>query len=419
MAAIDPTAPAADLAKRIAALSGPGPAKLIVRNRSSLTAEQVAAIRKLLERDLRGLGVISEDSAAETAATIRVTLSTNAGGGLWVAEVQQGTDLRVAMIPVQLDPPAPPRSDAGITLGKTLLWRQRNPVLDLLIVASATGRRMIVLEPDRIASYTAIAGADANSWKLDQAFAIAHTRPFPRDLRGRLFPGAAIGADHLFVAYLPGAQCSGDNQDGQLAVVCEDGDDPWPIPGFVFAAAKSEPDAAPVPRPVEQRAFYNSARDYFTGVLSPGLNFRLPPFYSAVAVPRASGSAMVFSGIDGKFTLLENGSGGGSLKRLAGTRDWGSDLAAIHSGCGPGIQIMASASGAASPDSLRAYEISGREALPVTPPLEMDGAIAAIWPSTDPAAATVIVRREEAAVAASAAPQQEDYEVYRVSAHCN
>jgi len=73
--------------ERIAALSGPGPAKLIVRNRSSLTAEQVAAIRKLLERDLRGLGVISEDSAAETAATIRVTLSTNAGGGLWVAEV--------------------------------------------------------------------------------------------------------------------------------------------------------------------------------------------------------------------------------------------------------------------------------------------------------------------------------------------
>jgi len=411
------TIPAADLAKRIAALSGPGPAKVIVKNHSSLTTAQTADIRRLLEHDLRGLGVISQpESGAESATTIRIILSTNAVGGLWVAEVQEGTDLRVTMILVQLDRPATTQSDAGITLTKMLLWQQREPVLDLLVVASATTRRMIVLEPERIVSYVAPPGGDANSWKSEQAFPIAHARPFPREMRGHLFPGATLASEHLFVAYLPGLQCSGDEHDGQLAVACEDGDDPWPMPGFTSVAANPEPDAASTPRAVEQRAFYNSARNYFTGVLSPGLNLRLPPFYSAVSIVRPAGSAMVLSGIDGRFALLENG----SLKRLSGTRDWGSDLAAIRSGCGSGTQIVASASGAASPDSLRAYEVAGHEAAPLSPPLEMEGAITALWSSPDAREATGILRREEGAVAGSAAaPQQEEYEVYRVSAHCN
>ena len=301
-----------------------------------------------------------------------------------------------------------------------LLWQQREPVLDLLVVASATTRRMIVLEPERIVFYVAPLGGDANSWKSEQEYSITHGRSFPRDMRGRLLLGAAIGADHLFVAFLPGVQCSGDSRDGQLAIACDDGDDPWPTPGFTAVATNIEPDAAQTPPPVEQRAFYNSARNYFSGVLSPGGNFRLPPFYSAVPVVRLSGTALVLSGIDGKFALLESG----SLKRLSGTRDWGSDLAAIRSSCGSGTQgfgtqILASSSGTAYPDSLRAYEVSGREASPVSPPLEMNGAITAIWPSTDAGEATVIIRRGESAVAGTTSPQQEDYEVVRVSAHCN
>src|SRR5277367_3788778 len=59
-AAMDASQPAAELAKKIAAISGPGPAKVTVNNRSSLTAEEVVEIRKLLERDLRSLGVISQ-----------------------------------------------------------------------------------------------------------------------------------------------------------------------------------------------------------------------------------------------------------------------------------------------------------------------------------------------------------------------
>jgi hypothetical protein len=416
---MDPSQPAAALAKKIAAISGPGPAKLIVNNRSSLTAEEVIEIRKLLERDLRGLGVISQAGAgsdSEGATTIRITLSANAVSGLWVAEVQEGTDVHVAMLPVELSVPAPPRADSGITLGKVSLWGQKQPVLDLLIGPSGANRRMIVLEPERIVSYIApTAGGDSNSWEEEQEFAVPHERPFPRDMRGRLFAGATVGSAHFFEAYLPGVQCQGDVQDSRLAIACQDGDDPWPIPGFTMAGSSPEPDAASTPRNVEQKAFYNSARNYFSGVLSPGLTFRLPAFYDAAAIVRTTGTAMILSATGGQIVMIENG----AQKRLAGTRDWGSDLAAIRSDCGAGTQVLASASGAAADDSVRAYEISGRDATAVSPPLEMSGAVTAIWPFSDFHEATVVVRRSESAPAMPTARQQGDYEVYRVSAHCN
>jgi hypothetical protein len=422
-AAMDASQPAAELAKKIAAISGPGLAKVIVNNRSSLTAEEVVEIRKLLERDLRGLGVISQarvglgtGSDSEGATTIRITLSVNAAGGLWVAEVQEGTDVHVAMLPVELAVPAPPRADSGITLGKVPLWRQKQAVLDLLIGPSGANRRMIVLEPERIVSYVApMTGDDSNSWKKEQEFAVPHERPFPRDIRGRLFAGATVGSAHFFEAYLPGVQCQGDMQDSRLAIACGDSDNPWPMPGFTVVGSNVEPDAPPNRRNVEQRAFFNSSRNYFSGVLSPGLSFRLPAFYDAAAIVRTTGAAMVLSATGGQVVMIENG----ALKRLAGTRDWGSDLAAIRSGCGSGTQVLVSASGAVSDDSVRAYEISGRDATPVSSPLEMSGAVTAIWPFDDLHDATVVVRRSEIVPAVSAAGQQGDYEVYRVSAHCN
>jgi hypothetical protein len=422
-AAMDASQPAAELAKKIAAISGPGPAKLIVNNRSSLTAEEVVEIRKLLERDLRGLGVISQSRAglgtgndSEGATAIRITLSANAAGGLWVAEVQEGTDVHVAMLPVELPVPTPPRPDNGITLGKVFLWRQKQAVLDLLIGPSGANRRMIVLEPERIVSYLApMTGDDSNSWKEEQEFVVPHERPFPRDMRGRLLAGATVGSAHFFEAYLPGVQCQGDEQSTRLAITCQNGDDPWPMPGFTVAGPSPDPDAAPTPRNVEQRAFYNSARNYFSGVLSPGLGFRLPAFYDAAAIVRTTGTAMILSATSGQVVLIENG----AQKRLAGTRDWGSDLVAVRSDCGSGVQVLASASGAASDDSVRAYEISGRDATPVSSPLEMGGALTAIWPFDDLRDATVVVRRSEIAPEVSVAGQQMDYEVYRVSAHCN
>jgi hypothetical protein len=379
--------PAADLAHQIAAITGPGPTRLVIRNSSSLANAEIPAIRILLERDLRSFGVIAGSN--DSATTVRVTLSQNSQGGLWVAEVLEGTESRVAMLPVTLGGSTPAAASAAITLRRTLLVTEPDPVLD----AAVLGDRLIVLEPERILVYPSAAAARSTAADAgvseSQIYPIEHTRPFPRDLRGRIFPAQ----DHLFDAYLPGVLCTGSNAGAQIAVSCADSDDPWPI-----TAA--------------QRAFYNAMRDYFTGVLAPGYGMDLVPFYNAADLPRPAGSAMLLNPVSGGVLIVENA----AAKPVSGTSDWGSDFAVIRSGCGAGAQVLVSGSGAAaSGDSLRAFEISGREAVPVSAPLPVDGAITAISPASDAgavttgAAATIIVRRD--------APLR--YEASHVAALCN
>jgi hypothetical protein len=152
-------------------------------------------------------------------------------------------------------------------------------------------------------------------------------------------------------------------------------------------------------------AFYNSARDYFTGVVSPSVGVDLPPFYAAALIPRSAGSgALLVGGVDGKVQMAENG----TLKTVSGTRDWGSDFAVLHSGCGAGVQVIASSSGEAANDSLRSYEFPALEAVPAGAPLAMNGAVTALWTAPDGKSVLAVVRNAA-----------NEYEVNRVTALCN
>ena len=98
----------------------------------------------------------------------------------------------------------------------------------------------------------------------------------------------------------------------------------------------------------------------------------------------------------------------GALKVVTGTRDWGSDFAVLHSGCGAGVQVIASSSGEVANDSLRAYELPALEAAPASAPLAIDGTVTALWTAPDGKSVLTVVR--------NAANQ---YEVDRVTALCN
>jgi hypothetical protein len=378
--------PSDELAKQIAAIAGPGPAKLIVKNRSSIPTEQIPAIRRTLERDLRSYGVIAS-SSVEVASVIRVTLSRNLRHELWIAEVQQGTQVKVAM--VSTDPPAAatPASSGGVTLRKTLLLAQEMPILDVDFVPVGSERRMVILEPERITTYRQSTG----TWVKDQSFEVVHSRPLPRDPRGRIVlgtsaaSGSTLASGSLFDAYLPGVVCAGSESNGRLALSCTDSDDPWPI--------------------VSQRAFYNTARNYFTGVLVPAHSTQPGPFYSAAEYLRSGGPVTLFSQTTGQVVLYDKD----VARTIAGTRDWGSDIVSIHSPCDEGSLLLVSAAGAAPTDSIRAYEIPGREALPVSGPMPLDGSVMAMWRANDNVTATVIIRKQQ--------PVQ--YEAYNVSALCN
>jgi len=63
---------------------------------SSISTDDIPAIRQLLEQDLRVRGVTA--SGAESANTVRVTLSESAHDRLWVAEVVEGDQTQVAVV---------------------------------------------------------------------------------------------------------------------------------------------------------------------------------------------------------------------------------------------------------------------------------------------------------------------------------
>jgi hypothetical protein len=140
-------------------------------------------------------------------------------------------------------------------------------------------------------------------------------------------------------------------------------------------------------------------------VVTPGFGPKLPPFYSATEVAHAGGNIFLFNDVGGSVHALE----GNTHKTVIGARDWGSDFTAVHSGCGQGTQVLTSAAGWPISDAIRAYEITGREATPVSAPYTFDGTVTAVWPSSDAALAIVIVQNQ----------QESRYEAYGVSVVCN
>jgi hypothetical protein len=371
--------PAAELSEKISGILGPGQAHLTIRNLSTISNDSIPAIRKLLEQDLKAHGIAL--AGDEGANTIRMTLSENATERLWVAEIVEGNTTQVAI--VDAGPTTPPRaaSSTGLTLRLQAILTSRQPVL----AALETPGGWIVLEPEQLVFYVRA----ADGFHAQSHSDIALARSLPRDPRGLL---RIDTSQTQFTAWLAGAECTGATSTGQApgewSANCHTSDDPWPI----FQDANAS-------------AFYNSVRNYFTGVVTPSLGADLPAFYTAAAVPRAAGgSALVIAAIDGKIRLLENN----ALKPIAGTRDWGSDFAVLRSGCGSGTQIIASGSGQAAVDSLRAYELPSLEAIPASATLEVSGSVTAMWPASDNRSVLAVVQR---------APNQ--YEVDRVSALCN
>jgi hypothetical protein len=178
-------------------------------------------------------------------------------------------------------------------------------------------------------------------------------------------------------------------QAGDWTIHCHEGDDPWPVNASNLAADSTR-----------LRAFFSPGRNFYTGILTPGPKDDLQPFFSIAVLP---GPRLIFGALDGKVQMLD----GNNLKPVTGARDWGSDFAAIHTGCGSGSQILATSSGEAESDSLRGYEFSAQEAIAASAPLEVGGTVTALWTAPDGASALAVIRKSTT-----------EYEVARVAALC-
>ena len=222
--AADWSGPEQQLARKIAAVAGPGTVAFSVENRSSLGRRDSEIIQNGLRAALEGLG-IRFVKAEQSAATVAISLSENPTSYVWVAEIRRGEEEGEVVV-VMVSAPRPMGSTAThesvpLSLRRIPLWTQDDPILDVAVLEeNATPTRIAVLDAERVSLYRWQGG----KWQQEQTLGIAHARPWPRDLRGRLIPAK----DHLLDVYLPGVTCQ-SAAGAQVALSCRETDDPWPL----------------------------------------------------------------------------------------------------------------------------------------------------------------------------------------------
>jgi hypothetical protein len=390
LACASPLADAArDLAHKIAASSGPGQFSLDIANRSSLDEKSQREVRSALESELQVNGVQTA-KPEQAMGSIAVVLSESLHAYVWTAEISIGSDeKKVAMVSLPRPPTATPFAAAPpLVLKSTLLFAQEQPILDLALIEISGGSRLLVLDAAAISIYRQRGTSPSANWRwdLEASLPISHSRAFPRDLRGRLL----LRRDHLFDVFLPGTFCrSSSNTVVQITLDCNASDDPWPL----------TPDDAGI------RAFFASSRNFFTGALSAAIGkiSTVPSFYSAAVLPRPNYTLWAFAAVDGSLHLVD-----GITDQLIRGAKWGSDLAAVHSGCGAGTQLVLSESGSPDRDSLRAFDVPDRDPVAASSLVDFNGRIVALWPESNSTGAIAIVKRRDT----------EWYEAYRVSVSC-
>jgi hypothetical protein len=376
----DWTGPEQELARKIVAVTGPGAISLAVLNRSSLDKKDADEIGQGLrvQRELLGARTVKPEQAA---ASLQVSLSENLQSYIWVAQIQQGAgEFSVVMVSTpRSDSATFARETAPLTVRKIPLWAQEERILDVAVLEETSGPSHIaVLDPEKVALYRLTNG----HWQREQALEVPHTRPWPRDMRGRL----VLRQDHLLDAYLPGVFCQTSNVV-PLTLNCRTSDDPWPL-SIQFPLG----------------GFFAPTRNYFTGGLSPGIGKQTSTmkFYSAAPLPRPSYTLWMFAAVDGQVHLLDG------ITEQVSRLNWGSDMASVRTSCGSGWQILATRTGDHATDTVRAYEVADREPVAVSSGVDFAGGITALWTEVKGATAVAVSRNAETG----------NYEAFRLAVAC-
>jgi hypothetical protein len=206
---------AAQLAARTSSLLPRHPAvSLEMQNLTQLPAAEWSSFRSLLQSELHKVGL--EITGTQPEARVRVTLSDDTRGLLFVAEVFTGDTRQIAMLP--WDRPSSTPAKPRVSITNKILWVQAEPILDVLLMDSDSG--MLVLSTSKVASYR----STGDKWTPSATASLLLPRPLPRDPRGRLesTPGG-------FEVFLPVATCTGA-WNPELKLTCSSGLANWPGP---------------------------------------------------------------------------------------------------------------------------------------------------------------------------------------------
>ena len=314
--------------------------------------------------DLRSeLAAKIADAIASGAVVEAVSCSVNVREHVCAADLRRGEAREVLMV-TRAHESATSAMDVStpVVLEMRPLLSRTEPILDI----STLGSRLLVLGPSALTMYEKA----ADDWRPASSRPVSTSRPWPRDLRGKLRVEGA-----RYEAFLPGVTCSGTLDP--LTAGCIDATRPWPI------------------------AFANE------GIAEGGNAFALAGdgtyFTAAPLGPDAGGRWLVAAG-DGRLLFLDS-----ERRRLDTVAGFGSDVAAVATSCTPGTVILASpATPATGTHTLRLFRVAGREIAEATPPIVLTGRLTALWTTAT----------GDAAIAVSRHPTTPRYEAFQIRVAC-
>ena len=133
------------LAAKIVAVTGTGPATVEVNNRSSLGPSDVEAIRRSLIDHLSNSGVKLSTTDSATVS-IQISLSENVQEYVWMAEIRKGTTepIVVMISRSRVNTSGVAREVPAISLRKLLLWSSDLQILDAIVINGALPRMAVL-----------------------------------------------------------------------------------------------------------------------------------------------------------------------------------------------------------------------------------------------------------------------------------
>jgi hypothetical protein len=312
------------------------------QNLSTLPPAELSSFRTALEESLRKADLAMADTQPD--ARLRVTISEDPRGLLFVVELAWGENRRLVMLPWVAPPPT--ETKPHLAIYRKLALEQSEPILDLLLNSDS---ELLVASPASVTSMRLAGG----KWTPTGVMAIPLTRPSARDPRGRLQP-----APGGFRVYIPGTTCAGSLQPA-LRLTCTPGNEAW---------LANPRDASLAVRWVSDRNVLESAS-------APG------PFYSAA---------------QGWLAATDQRIASRTGEPLRGADAWGSDIASVESSCTPNPVVLAAGSGdSPDRDQIQAYEIVRGQAIAASEAIATPGPVTALWPAETPGQVTAVIRNSK------------------------
>jgi hypothetical protein len=346
------------LADRISSALTPRPLSIEVRNISSVSPADAAAIQQGLQSELTHRG-FHLTQAASSNLRIGITLSEGAEAYLFVADIPGARADEIAIVALKGRKASSFSAKPTPSLRSRMLFEQPEPILDFDQTSGPDRTQFLfVLESNRLARFELNGG----TWEPRGSLPILETRLRPRDLRGHVIVSEANGIR----VFLPGVSCTAPGYSSTMLDCVAEPDVSWPV------GERNEFSLAP-------------GRNYF-GSHRPKSGW--PLSYSIASQVSEGALRLVLTELGGKAQLFDD-----AQEVLATFAGWGDDVVSIAAGCRAGWQVLATAAGDwTEPDHIQLYEITGDQAVAQGQSLEFSGPVLALWPADDGKSARSVSR---------------------------